>query len=194
MSKNTEIAKAEGRVDVRETRSRMPRSPVVNVEVTEETISHAAKRDSQHCMIADAVRAAFPDAKAISVDLATIRFTDPRKGLRYTYLTPRMAQVELVKFDQGIKTQPFKFRLRAAHVSRSGRKGAPRTAKQVKANRRSIEKAIAANPLNRSKLARGNRNTVADRVGGDTPPLQIDSETKLPFSRRRAFGLRGLVL
>jgi hypothetical protein len=64
-------------------------------------------------MIADALRDTLPDAKKISVDLQTIRFTEPSKGQRYTYLTPTIAQDYLVAFDQGLPLEPFQFVLHA---------------------------------------------------------------------------------
>lgn len=62
-------------------------------------------------MIAEAVKNCVPRAKNVSVDLATIRFTDKDTGERYVYQTPAGAQAALVNFDQGNKPEPFKFRL-----------------------------------------------------------------------------------
>jgi hypothetical protein len=85
----------------------------VVVQVAQEHIDLATPADSSHCMIADALRAALPDAKKISVDLQTIRFTDPSKAQRFTYLTPTIAQDYLVAFDQGLPLEPFEFVLHA---------------------------------------------------------------------------------
>jgi hypothetical protein len=63
-------------------------------------------------MIAEAIRAAEPRYKHISVDLATVRFTDAKKRARYMFLTPPIAQQALINFDQGRKVQPFNFILR----------------------------------------------------------------------------------
>jgi hypothetical protein len=46
-------------------------------------------------MIAEAIKQAVPRATNVSVDLSTVRWTDPEKKLRYTYLTPRAAQIAL---------------------------------------------------------------------------------------------------
>lgn len=103
-------------------KAKTPRGPVIDVKVEPRHIDEAVPRDSGYCMIADAVRAAFPDVapgkNAISVDLQTIRVTDAKRNLRYIYLTPRKAQEALVDFDQGIKPEPFSIRLRGAHVTR----------------------------------------------------------------------------
>lgn len=85
----------------------------VTVQVTQAHIDLATPADSSHCMIADALHDALPDAKKISVDLQTIRFTEPAKGQRYTYLTPTIAQDYLVAFDQGLPLEPFQFVLHA---------------------------------------------------------------------------------
>lgn len=100
-------------------------SPVLKFDVTSDSINRSIKRDSSHCMIADALAAAVPQAAYISVDLATIRFTDLNAGRRYIYLTPRLAQEALLNFDQGIEPEPFFLRLAGAHVipTGNGRKG-----------------------------------------------------------------------
>lgn len=108
----------------------------VVIDVTPAMIERAEKKDSSHCMIADAVRAAIPEAKSVSVDLVTIRFTDPTKSQRYIYLTPLNAQQALVDFDQGRHTEPFKFVLAkavqvAASGNQPGKKNPPRAIQGV---------------------------------------------------------------
>jgi hypothetical protein len=71
------------------------------VKVTRELIERATQRDSRHCMIAEAIKAANPRYLNIAVDLQTIRYTDPRTRKRYTCLTPQTAGHALVEFDQG---------------------------------------------------------------------------------------------
>src|SRR5438309_4940364 len=82
------------------------------VDVTQKEIDEGAIADSRKCMIAEAVKHCVPNAKSVSVDLATIRFTDGKSGNRYTYMTPYGAQQALVQFDQGLKPEPFSFKLR----------------------------------------------------------------------------------
>jgi hypothetical protein len=164
-----------------------PMSPQVVVEVTQEAIADGIMRDSSHCMIAEAVKVAFPGATRVSVDLQTIRFTDPQKRLRYTYLTPRVAQIHLIEMDQGRREHiiPFRFRLRKGQVTAAGqryRQATDHTRDQTQAAR-------DASLLNRQRLVRratdANGPAVPDVVGGRTPPTT-------PFARRRAFGLRAL--
>ncbi len=81
----------------------------LDIRVEEDVITASMQRDSSHCMIADAIRAHIPDAAGVMVDLQTIRFTDTKKGLRYTWLTPPMAQKALINFDQGLPVDPFEF-------------------------------------------------------------------------------------
>ena len=83
------------------------RAPKLDFPVTAEMIDTAVPRDSSHCMIVDGLKAAFPYARKPTVDLATIRFTDPATGRRYIYLTPEHAQLALLNFDHGIKPEPF---------------------------------------------------------------------------------------
>jgi hypothetical protein len=151
----------------------VPKAPRVTIVVTQKEIDEALPRDSGHCMIADAVKATVPSAKNVSVDLQTIRWTDHTKGLRYTYLTPRVGQVALVKFDQGIPPVPFSFQLRKGQVTASQ---SPR----LKAHRAKLKTT--------ELQVDGDLNNVPRRVGGKPPPLAAHHGT------RRAFGLRGLEL
>lgn len=93
------------------------KSPRINVVVTPEIISEATREDSGHCMIADAVKEAAPWARHVSVDIQTIRFSDPTTRARYVYLTPRLAQEALLDFDAGDEITPFKVQLRNPHIT-----------------------------------------------------------------------------
>ena len=167
-------------------------SPRIDVKVTQDVIDTSTQRDSSHCMIADAIQKQLPNVRFISVDLATIRFTDTIAGKRYVYLTPRTAQEALLAFDQGEKPDPFTFRIQSAHVLHTG----------------SARKA-------RASLARGESGeSIPIRVDGDTPPIgplvggapvnRRGAEGKKPGAaaggstasksgRRRAFGLKAIL-
>src|SRR4029434_11292116 len=99
---------------------RFPRSPRIDVAVSQQIIEQSTKEDSGHCMIAESLKLAYPGAQSISVDLQLIRFTDPKKPYRYNYLTPRKAQEALMLFDQGILPRAFEFQLRGASVHFKG--------------------------------------------------------------------------
>jgi hypothetical protein len=91
-------------------------APHLRVSVSEAEIDGAIKGDAFRCMIVRAIQVAYPKYIHVTVDLQTIRFSDPARGVRYVYLTPRIAQAALVLFDQGKKVRPFKFHLRGAHT------------------------------------------------------------------------------
>ena len=57
-------------------------SPQLTINVTEADIAKAIKRDSNHCMIADAIKHTVPGVRNVSVDLQTIRWSDPQTHLR----------------------------------------------------------------------------------------------------------------
>ena len=97
----------------------MPRTPSPVLEITEEIIASAERRNSGHCMWAEALKVAVPKGTRFSVDLQTMRFT--KDGFRYTFLTPAPVQSSLVKFDQGDHTKPMSVRLRGGQVTKSGR-------------------------------------------------------------------------
>jgi hypothetical protein len=162
-----------------------PRSPRVKLDITEDLIKDAVARDSSHCLWAEAVKEAVPGASAVSVDLQTIRFSDRKRGLRFTYLTPRVAQISLVKFDQGILPEPHSVTLRGAQVTairRQKAEGKEFTDAQKKAFEANSRKARAA--LAKARLKASDKTSVPTRMGGKTPPIAA--------GRRRAFGLRGL--
>src|SRR5438128_1532541 len=79
---------------------------IIDCRVTKALVDQATKKNSQHCMVAEAVKAAVPDAQHVMVDLATIRFTDTKRAKRLVYLTPKIAQQRLVDFDQGKPLEP----------------------------------------------------------------------------------------
>lgn len=162
------------------------------LDVTPEIITNAVQRDSSHCVIADALKAAVPAARAITVDLQTIRFTDPASERRYVYFTPQGAQVVLVKFDQGIKPEPFLLKLgRPCQIARAGtghpgrRKGSSST---------TVKKAAGGQPKplpegDAKKVTNVRRDGTPVVLGGKLPPTAALSSTR---GRRRTFGLKSL--
>src|SRR5688572_3877236 len=92
--------------------SKRTNAPRLKVEVTKDIIDHAVERNSNHCMLADALKASHPHLKFISVDIQTIRATDLEKRQRYVWLTPRSTQLAIINFDQGQRPAPFSYQLR----------------------------------------------------------------------------------
>src|SRR5215471_2292296 len=159
-----------------------PLAPVVTLIVDPEPAAIAIQRDSSHCMWADAVSRAVPTATKVAVDLQTIRFTDPAKGLRYTYLTPRRAQLSLVQFDAGIYPQTLmRVTLRNGQVTKAHN--------YAKVRRKPGEGTI---PDGKAGLRNRSPGSVPDVVGGQPPPTAALANTAYR-GRRRAFGLRGLI-
>jgi hypothetical protein len=156
-----------------------PRAPKLTLTVTDEIINTAEARSSSHCMWADAVRVAYPTAKSVSVDVQTIRFTDPAKKLRYVYLTPRAAQVSLVLFDQGLHTNPMSVQLRHGQVVKSNSYVKP------------YRKAAPAMPDGNKTELQGDTH-IPNTIGGLTPPVGALSNTRYR-GKRRAFGLRAMM-
>jgi hypothetical protein len=166
---------------------RHPLGPRVKVRVTAEIINASVRSHSGHCMIAESIKLAFPEAKKVAVDVATCRFTDPTRGLRYVYLTPRLAQDALINFDEGLTPEPFDCLLTNAHVSRAGSSPStkPLTAAQKKAQKKRARYQAAVPTkatlvaTQSSSLPRGSK--IPRVVGGKRPPQ---------LSLRREFGVR----
>ncbi len=158
------------------TAKKLGRAPQAEIKITEAAICEGTEHSSSHCMIAEAIRASVPHAKYISVDLQTIRFSNMEKGERYTYLTPRAAQIALVDFDQGTIPKPFNVMLRNGQITATG------NAYNVTRRAKTKEKIRAV--MRSPKGGSGQRQSIPERVGGKPPPLAA--------GRRRAFGLRAL--
>jgi hypothetical protein len=94
------------------------------ISVTETHIAEAVARSSSACAIAEALKQQIPHAVHVSIDVATVRWTDRVKKLRYTALTPMCGQELIVNFDQGNreKLQPIQFDLRPVIIARSGQR------------------------------------------------------------------------
>jgi hypothetical protein len=88
----------------------------IRINVTAEQIKDSEQRNSSRCMIATAIMAALPHAKHVSVDIQTIRYSDPIQRTRYFHLTPRKVQQVIIDFDQGKNVEPFSFDLRSPHI------------------------------------------------------------------------------
>jgi hypothetical protein len=166
------------------------RSPKLSVKLLQEQIDAARQRDSGYCMLAEAIKAAFPDASKVSVDLQTIRFSDARRRLRYVYLTPRSCQVALVAFDQGVEVAPFEFRLRGAQVT-TMRPGDHKSRAILSPEQLEKRKAAKRRTASLAPEYAEGAKSVPDKIGGHAPPLQKLPDG-VPFSRRREFGIRAL--
>lgn len=171
-------------------RQRFPSGPNVRVVVGKEHITNAIAADSSKCWIAEAIKAQVPVATAVAVDVATTRFTDPTKGLRYVYLTPYAAQKALLDFDEGTPPPPFSFYLKNAHVTRAGslpvkpelRAKALTKRDRENQKRKAERRAALHKDLGQSQIVRSaNRSKLPRRVGGKRPPQ---------LRMKRMFGVR----
>lgn len=84
----------------------------MKIKVTKHHVSEAIRKNSHHCMIAEAIKEQVEGAQQIMVDLQSIRWTDARLGVRYFYFTPPQAQQALLKFDKGEEVPQFDLELR----------------------------------------------------------------------------------
>lgn len=76
-------------------------SPTLTVQITAGQHEKARQSSSGGCLIADAIKTQYPNLTGVNVDMATIRATDRKLGVRYTYLCPPSAQHLLLSYDQG---------------------------------------------------------------------------------------------
>jgi hypothetical protein len=159
------------------TQLKRPRSPHVHVSVTREIMERSVRANSKVCMIAEAMKAAVPNATGISVDIQTCRMTDPRKGLRYIYLTPRIGQKALLDFDAGSYPEPFEITLKDAHV--------------VKANIRKGSKAesLLKTPAYRNRVP----STPTIRDASSSRPTPVGGKPPPQMRTRRRFGLKAFI-
>ena len=155
--------------------------------VTIERIAQAIKRNSSACMVADAIKEAFPWARNVSVDIQTIRFTDPESKLRYIFLTPRKIQEYIVDWDSGTNPEPFDFilgkpvQIVKAHIGKEWRKPII-TGTDKKAISEALDQNVALGGATAIESKRG----AVIIIGGKTPP-----RSSVP-GNVRAFGIKGM--
>jgi hypothetical protein len=94
------------------------------ISVEQRHIDEAMRANSSHCAIALAIRDAVgDDCHHIAVDLQTCRFSSKKRGVRYVFLTPAIAQHSIIiPFDQGEECKPVSFSMKPAFVCKSGAK------------------------------------------------------------------------
>lgn len=80
-------------------------APELRLALTAERRERAVQSKSGSCLVADAMKSDYPNLSRVSVDMATIRATDSKRGVRYVWLTPPDAQMALLAFDQGWEQQ-----------------------------------------------------------------------------------------
>jgi hypothetical protein len=124
-------------------------SPNLALTIGEEQYQRAVAGESGACLIADAIKAQYPHLSGVVVDMATIRVTDRKRGLRFTYLTPDDAQMVLLSFDQGWSNPTSELTIRrAVKVSKitrgRGKGGAADTAARRAARLSELEERTAA--------------------------------------------------
>ena len=127
-------------------------SPKRNITITQEILDRACRANSHRCMIAEAIKEQVPNAWRVNVDLRTIRWSDPKKGLRYVYMVPPIAADALIRFDTGASLRPFRFRLVNAHITSmviGGRENPKR-----------------AHQLGKPRLVTSKKGKVEDKIGG----------------------------
>jgi hypothetical protein len=158
------------------------RVPRHTITVTKEIIKKACQRNSRHCMIAETIKAQIPGATTVTVDLMTIRFSIPEKGLRYTYHTPHLAQDALARFDRGIEVKPITVKLKNGHATSM--------VKNCKQDGKITQKPL--HKLGGKKMrvipVSGGTGLETQIVGGKPPPLQKPKHGS--NSSLRVFGVR----
>jgi hypothetical protein len=85
------------------------------IQLNNEDIEHARKRDQYGCAIVRAIQRQYPEALRVRVNAKLVGFTI--KDIRYTYPTPPEAVEQIIKpFDQGKNIEPTVVRLRAGKM------------------------------------------------------------------------------
>jgi hypothetical protein len=184
-------------------------SPRLELEVTPEIWDEAVRASSGGCLIAEAIRRQYPQFTGVRVDMATVRLTDRKKGLRFMYLTPPPAQHLLLAFDQGwgqptegvkiaraVKVTPVtrartRARAREARVAeleakKAGPGGLTRTEKSTLSRLKKAARGAAKRPSSYGP-ASANRDGV---VHGGRPSVQGPPHPNLLRGRDRHFGAK----
>lgn len=73
--------------------------PKLQFQVKPDHFEIAKSNKSDACSVAEAMKERYPHLRGVSVDLSTIRATDPEKDLRYIWFTPPAAQAVITMTD-----------------------------------------------------------------------------------------------
>jgi hypothetical protein len=110
-------------------------SPTLIAEITSETYKTAVQAESGACLAADAIEERYPQYKA-DVDVATTTIKDPKRGLKFIYLTPQKIGNLLVGFDQGWLEKELPIKLRIANAIKIVRMTRSRSDQKMSAEKR----------------------------------------------------------
>jgi hypothetical protein len=165
------------------------------ISVSRETIERATQRDSRHCMIAEAIKEAHPSWEAITVDLATARWTNPRTKKRYICLTPNEGRNAIIAFDGGLPVEPFDLSFRAVQITpiRDREKGANRGRAQVQVSTSGQHTITGGTPIPMGHLAGGVQSSEqVARTARKRNPVKKDEELgvlEVSSGKYRQYGL-----
>jgi hypothetical protein len=152
--------------------------PRPKLHVTQEIIDNACQENSRFCPIAEAIRQQIKGATLISVDLGTVRYSNPEKGFRYVFPTPHKAQEALILFDQGQPIEPFTFEMRYGVVT---------SMRQHKGGKRErIHKLGKAQLIVHQSDTPGAPGLNVERIGGKTPRKHGTTDPKTSKRWRHA--------
>jgi hypothetical protein len=113
-------------------RKAKPREPVrssawrdgrVTISVEQKHIDRAIEKHSAACATADAIKEQIPQARHVSCDIQTLRWTE--RGLRFIFLTPHAIQSDvIILFDAGERAncKATTVRMKPCMVTKSGKK------------------------------------------------------------------------
>lgn len=178
-------------------------SPTIVVKIASEAWERAKRSKSGACLIADSIKAQYPELTGATADMATCRVSDRKVGKRYTYLTPPIAQHLLLAFDQGwrqpteeivlkraVKIDPI-LEARPRAGARSSRK-AELAAKVADGTATRIERASLARMQNRDSMAPRPHTAGPTIVTGDNDhPIVVHNGRPIPQGKAHPNLLRG---
>jgi hypothetical protein len=159
-----------------------------DLHVTQEIINSAIPRDSGHCVFADALKEAVPEATRVNVDLQTIRWSDQSTGYRYACFTPAVAQAMLVNWDQGKReaVHPVTIRIKPVQVVPIRGRDKPMSDER-RARKQQSDRAYRKRIYDERQMEHEGGDPLIE--GGQLPPVAALSNTR---GRRRAYGLSTL--
>lgn len=163
----------------------------LTIRVQKKNIDSAIARDSNKCAVADAIAEQYPRFSHISVDIATIRVSDQRRGLRSMYFTPPVIQKFILDFDQGNKAsiKPFVTRCVAGQVVPIAKR-----TPQEKARFRKKYVHRKTAQLKRMKAVRERLKMLKRNDGGKVPIVSGGQLPPVAKGKFRTFGLRTLLV
>jgi hypothetical protein len=161
---------------------KLHRVPRLDFMVLERHMDEAQKNHSVKCMVAEALKEAYPHFSNVKVDIHYMRFTDAEREERYIVPTPVPVGVVLYKWDEGVRLPEFRVYTRGGGQTARLRKQRPPMTPEDKARLDGLHEKRKREDARIEVERKTQGGGAAYKLGGKVP--------KIPALNKRTFGIK----